>query len=454
MTHRVLVIEPEAEVQTPPLNLVDSDFPAHFTRASWIAFDPEQSDSPRPDLIVAVDVPQTPAFAGFLEWLRTHPQAKPVFGVISQAAPESLVRTASQMLDDFILWPATRPEIECRIRRLLGAAAPEEPNGTHDPQGADRALSEHPALRALVGESPIFRKVVSRIPRVADTDAPVLITGETGTGKELAARAIHRLSRRQSGPFIPVDCSALPENLFENEMFGHERGAFTDAHRSREGLVALAQGGTLFLDEIDSLGPGVQAKLLRLLQEKTYRPLGSERFRQADLRVLAASNRDLEDAVRRQQLRSDLFFRLDVLRLHLPPLRERAGDVAVLAGVFLKTLTPQGVPRRAFRPRHYASSRSTTGPEMCVSCAPCCSEPSSSLRVPKSQRRTSRFPAWWTRRGTSDAPFARRGPRPSPRSRRGTSTTCFGGIRATSPGRHGRLDTNAGPSGEWRKNTV
>ena len=182
MTHRVLVIEPEAEAQTPPLNLTDSDFPAHFARASWIAFDPEQSDSPGPDLIVAVDVPQTPAFAGFLEWLRTHPQAKPVFGVISQAAPESLVRTASQMLDDFILWPATRPEIECRIRRLLGAA-PESPDGPHDPERADRALSEHPALRALVGKSPIFRKVVSRIPRVADTDAPVLITGETGTGK-------------------------------------------------------------------------------------------------------------------------------------------------------------------------------------------------------------------------------------------------------------------------------
>jgi DNA-binding NtrC family response regulator len=139
---------------------------------------------------------------------------------------------------------------------------------------------------------------------------------------------------------VPVDCSALPDTLFENEMFGHERGAFTDAHCRREGLVGLAEKGTLFLDEIDSLALGVQAKLLRLLQEKTYRPLGSDRFRTADVRILAASNRDLAEAVRLGRLRADLFFRLDVLRLRLPPLRERAADAVLLAERFLRDLGP------------------------------------------------------------------------------------------------------------------
>ncbi|MEP6994016.1 MAG: sigma-54 dependent transcriptional regulator [Acidobacteriota bacterium] len=338
MSQRVLLVESHrAEDRLPLEQLIDS-LEDPVVHVSWNAFDPLHLESSQADLVLAVDVPETPAALHFLEWLRTHSPTVPAFGILPVNAGDSLLSVASQSLDDFLLWPARDEELRHRVRRLLIGPNPKE--------ASDPRLSEEFALRRLVGQSACFRQAVARIPLVAATDVPVLITGETGTGKELVARAVHDLSHRRKGPFVPVDCSALPEHLFENEVFGHERGAFTDAHRRREGLVALAEGGTLFLDEVDSLAAAAQAKLLRLLQEKTYRPLGSERFLHADVRVLAASNRDLEAAVRRQQLRADLFFRLDVLRLHLPPLRERAGDIALLARTFLNSLQPPDAARR------------------------------------------------------------------------------------------------------------
>jgi len=173
-----------------------------------------------------------------------------------------------------------------------------------------------------------------------------LLLGETGTGKELCAQAIHGLSLRHAGPFIPVECGAIPENLVENELFGHVRGAFTDAHCDQKGLAAMADGGTLFLDEIDSLPLAAQAKLLRFIQEGTYRPLGSQKFVRADLRLIAAANRDLDKCVRDGQFRSDLFFRLNVLHLRLPSLRDRRGDIATLTRHFLKALLPSAAPEK------------------------------------------------------------------------------------------------------------
>jgi DNA-binding NtrC family response regulator len=178
----------------------------------------------------------------------------------------------------------------------------------------------------------------SIIPVVAAYGTPILIIGETGTGKELCARAIHHLSARRHYPFIPVDCAALPEHLFESEMFGHTRGAFTDAHRDHKGLVALAGEGTLFLDEVDSLPFSAQSKVLRLLQERTYRPVGSERFVPTGARIIAACNQDLKRLVVEKKFRSDLFFRLNVLRMQLAPLRERRSDIPLLARHFLETL--------------------------------------------------------------------------------------------------------------------
>ena len=177
---------------------------------------------------------------------------------------------------------------------------------------------------------------VEKIPQIARCDANVLITGETGTGKELYARAIHYCSSRAGRPFMPVNCGAIPGELVENELFGHERGAFTSAVTLQTGLVEEANGGTLFLDEVDCLPTFAQVKLLRFLQEKEYRPLGSTRMRQANVRVIAASNVDLEEAVGNGKVRQDLFYRLNIIALTLPPLRERLEDIPLLANHFLE----------------------------------------------------------------------------------------------------------------------
>jgi len=195
--------------------------------------------------------------------------------------------------------------------------------------------NSEPGLAQLVGTDENFLREIAKIPLAARSDAEVLITGETGTGKELCARAIHQLSRRRSFPFVCVDCGALPDSLLDNEMFGHQRGAFTDAHRAQMGLVAISEGGTLFLDEIDSLSLCAQAKLLRFLEDQTYKPLGAEKFVRANVRIVTASNRNLDCAVKKKVFRRDLFFRINVLRIHMIPLRERSGDIAALAQHFL-----------------------------------------------------------------------------------------------------------------------
>jgi two-component system response regulator HydG len=174
------------------------------------------------------------------------------------------------------------------------------------------------------------------IARVGDTDATVLITGESGTGKEMAARAIHARSRRKAGPFVAVDCASIPETLIEAELFGHAKGAFTDAKAPRQGLFAQADGGTLFLDEVADLPLAIQPKLLRALQERRVRPLGSETEIAFDVRVVAATNRDLEAMVAERAFREDLFYRIDVVHFVMPPLRARAGDVLMLAQHFVE----------------------------------------------------------------------------------------------------------------------
>jgi len=188
----------------------------------------------------------------------------------------------------------------------------------------------------LVGNSFKMRAVKALINKLADSSSTVLITGESGTGKELAARAIHGLSPRSVELFVPVHCGAIPEELLESELFGHVRGAFTGAINSRLGRFQLANGGTLFLDEIGEMSPKLQVKLLRVLQERKFEPVGSDRAVQVDVRVVAATNRDLHIAVREGKFREDLFYRLNVLPLHLPSLREREGDISLLVHYFLE----------------------------------------------------------------------------------------------------------------------
>jgi transcriptional regulator with GAF, ATPase, and Fis domain len=196
----------------------------------------------------------------------------------------------------------------------------------------------------LAGASDAMRRLYPRLLRYAESDGTVLITGETGTGKELAADAIHRASRRSKGPFVAINCGALSSQLTESELFGHVRGAFTGAEADRRGAFEQAHGGTLFLDEVGELPPSVQPLLLRVLESRTIRPLGASGERKVDVRVIAATHRDLRAAVNRRQFRADLYFRLHVLPVELPPLREREGDVALLAELFWRELRESPPP--------------------------------------------------------------------------------------------------------------
>jgi DNA-binding NtrC family response regulator len=200
----------------------------------------------------------------------------------------------------------------------------------------------------LGGDSTTWRAALHRVRRIAGHEATTLIEGETGTGKELVARAIHYLGPRRDFPFIPLNCGALPDTLVESELFGHERGAFTDARERRGGLVEEARGGTLFLDEVEAMSPHVQVVLLRFLQDHTYMPLGGRTLAKAEVRIIAASNADLAREVERGRFRRDLWFRLRVLEVRLPPLRERIGDVTMLAQTFVDRFSRahQRGPRR------------------------------------------------------------------------------------------------------------
>lgn len=205
----------------------------------------------------------------------------------------------------------------------------------HTEEKTRQVLKAKFGLQQLIGTSSAFLSEINKIPIVAKSDVSVLISGETGTGKEMVARAIHYLSPRAGKTFVPVNCGAIPMELLENELFGHERGAFTGASGARVGLIQEAEQGTLFLDEVDCLPLLAQVKLLRFLQDKEYRPLGSTKAIKGDVRILAASNANLQDAVAAGTLRRDLYYRLNVVPVVLPPLRERSGDILLLARHFL-----------------------------------------------------------------------------------------------------------------------
>lgn len=231
-------------------------------------------------------------------------------------------------------WPCTGGELAFRLGRLCTAPTAES-------APLDRELSRTLEQLNLIGRSPAFLDAMGRIRRLVRCDATVLIEGETGTGKELVARAIHYLGPRADRPFVPINCGALPDQLVENELFGHERGAYTDARGSSLGAIGEAAGGTLFLDEVEALSPKAQAALLRFLQDRQYRPLGGQQTRCSDARVVAASNADLRELCERRAFRADLFFRLEILSVALPPLRARTGDLEDLANHFIERYCQQ-----------------------------------------------------------------------------------------------------------------
>ena len=273
---------------------------------------------------------------------RGEPNAATILSAIRQAEPDlpvavidpiPTVETARACLQagagDYIELERAETDLEDALARLLSVSR------RRDAEEVLRRAVERPySFEGFLGESPAMREVYSVIERIAKSSVDVLVTGETGTGKELVARAVHRRSRRAAAPFVPVDCGAIPDTLMEGELFGHERGAFTGADSRRMGLIEFADGGTLFLDEVGELPPPLQAKLLRVLQERRVRRVGARQETAVDVRVIAATSRNLDEMVARGDFRRDLFYRINVVRIDLPPLRARGDDIGLLAEFF------------------------------------------------------------------------------------------------------------------------
>jgi DNA-binding NtrC family response regulator len=236
---------------------------------------------------------------------------------------------------DFVTKPWTNPQLLAAVRTALGLAAAGAGRLERERAPTRAALDASARLARIVGEDPALLRVLDLVARVAPTDASVLVTGESGTGKELVAEALHENGPRRTGPFVKVNLGGIPASLFESEMFGHVRGAFTDARQDRKGRFETADGGTIFLDEVGDLDPVSQVKLLRVLQEKTYEVLGDSRPRAVDVRVVAATNRNLLEMVPAGTFREDLLYRLNLITIELPPLRERRGDIPLLVRHFV-----------------------------------------------------------------------------------------------------------------------
>ncbi len=281
--------------------------------------------------IMVTDV-RLPGVSGgsLLSFMReTHPEV-PVIVITGYGTIDGAVTFLQSGAFDYITKPFTA---EVFTHRLSLASRNLELN--HEVKRL-RKMHPTPGLSTIQSADPEIVRLLSRLPSIAKTDASVVIYGESGTGKELFSRAVHELSPRASKPFVSVSCAALPETLIESELFGHVRGAFTDAHRTRIGLIEEAESGTLFLDEVGELPLAVQAKLLRFLQEREIKAVGSNEIRHADVRVVSATNRNLAHEVSQGTFREDLYYRLNVVPIHLPPLRDRRIDIPVLANHFLK----------------------------------------------------------------------------------------------------------------------
>ncbi len=277
------------------------------------------------------------------------PDAFPVEVPVIVAAQNFEAAQIQTMLElgatDFITAPFSAESILPRVWRVLKHSEPGDVSKGR--------LQEKLAMQrlGLIGQSPAFLQEIKKLSLLARCDITVMIGGETGTGKELVARALHYLSARCDRPFVPIDCGAIPPELTESELFGHERGAFTGAVVKNPGLISAADQGTLFLDEVDALSLSVQAKLLRFLQEMEYRPLGSNEIRKADVRVISATNRDLLQRVQTNEFRKDLYYRLNVVPLRLPSLRQRREDIILLARHFVaKYVARFNLPAREFSP--------------------------------------------------------------------------------------------------------
>ncbi|CAN5816959.1 sigma-54 dependent transcriptional regulator [soil metagenome] len=291
-----------------------------------------------PDIVLS-DI-RMPGVTGLdvLAAMREYDPEVPVILMTAQASLQSAMQAVNQGAFYYLQKPFGNAELVALCRRASQTRELSRENKAlkREIRRRDGDMAGRP-----VGKHRGFLDVVKLAEMVAPTDSTVLITGESGTGKEVLARYIHRLSDRDGGPFVSINCGALPENLLESELFGHVKGSFTGAHRDKEGLFAAARGGTFLLDEVAEMSPSLQVKLLRALQEREIVPVGATQAVDIDVRILAATNRDLDEEIRRGSFRSDLYYRLNVITLHLPPLRDREDDSILLAEYFLRRVGEQ-----------------------------------------------------------------------------------------------------------------
>lgn len=319
----------------------------------------------RPELVLTdLRMPGLDGISVLVEAKRVDPKINVVL-MTAYATVQTAVDSMRYGALDYVLKPYSSKNLEDVAKRAFEYRG-QPRTGSPSVAGLDRPASAGDAVRKsgidfILGTSSAICGVKELVRKVARTDANVLIYGESGTGKELVARAIHDESDRASRPFVPLDCVALPDSLLESELFGHEKGAFTGAHAAKVGLFETANRGTVFLDEVSGMSQTLQSRLLRVLQERHVRRVGGTRYADIDVRVIAASNRDLEDACRKGEFREDLFYRLNVIPILLPPLRERQGDVQVLAQEFLMRFRGRG-SEPAFDPAALACLTAHTWP--------------------------------------------------------------------------------------------
>jgi two-component system response regulator HydG len=330
VTPHVLLVDDDAEM----CRLVADRLARGGTHVTWCTAPSEAIAHLAGDavdvLVTDLRMPEMSGLALAERVAANHPDV-PVIVITAFGDLDAAISAIRSGAYDFLNKPFEIEELELRVRR-----AHQHRRLRAEVRRLREVVDATAGFGELVGESAPMQRLRATLARFAPSDATVLLTGETGTGKELVARALHAQSPRRDGPFVPVDCGAIPKELIESEFFGHARGAFTDARAARKGLFAEADGGTLFLDEVGELPLDLQPKLLRVLQERAVRPIGANREERLDVRVVAATNRDLEALVEEGRFRRDLFFRLEVLRVPLPPLRERGRDVLLLAQHFLR----------------------------------------------------------------------------------------------------------------------
>lgn len=348
MKPKLLIVDDDEAIGTQMKWALGEDYEIYFAQDRREALEAFEANSPAVTLL-DLGLPPRPnecdeGLAVLSDILAIDNTAKVII-ISGQSEKQNAIEAVGAGAYDFLCKPVEMEELRLLLRRCIHVVGLEKEY--HELQQSRRA----DVFEDMLGTSPQMQAVFAFIRKVAGTNAPVLLLGESGTGKEMAAEAIHRRSARKDGPFVAINCNAIPENLLESELFGHEKGAFTGAHIQRKGLLETASGGTLFLDEIGELPPAIQVKLLRFLQEQRLQRVGGRQELQVDTRLVAATNANLKELIDNGKFREDLYFRLAVVTIRLLPLRERGEDIVFLAREFLQRYANQsGQAKMVFTP--------------------------------------------------------------------------------------------------------